>query len=126
MTQEQKLREAKKRVKRKKDFYGHLATYVAISVFLIVLNMITSPGKWWFQWPVIGWGMAVLFNYFDVFGVPGVGPMNKEWEQKPFRKNYVRWKVRKKNYPIAWSCRPYASEKTGTKVIWYKQLQKSI
>jgi hypothetical protein len=82
MTPEQKLKEAKKRVKRKKDFYEHLTTYVAISVFLVVLNMITSPGHWWFQWPVIGWGMAVLFNYFDVFGVPGVGPMNKEWEQK--------------------------------------------
>lgn len=82
MTQEQKIKEAKKRVKRKKDFYEHLTTYLAISVFLVVLNLITSPGSWWFQWPVIGWGMAVLFNYFDVFGVPGVGPMNKEWEQK--------------------------------------------
>lgn len=82
MTQEQKIIEAKKRVKRKKDFYEHLTTYVAISIFLVVLNLITSPGHWWFQWAVIGWGMAVLFNYFDVFGVPGVGPMGQEWEQK--------------------------------------------
>lgn len=82
MTQEQKLKEAKKRVKRKKEFYEHLTTYVAISIFLVALNFFTSPGRWWFQWAVFGWGMAVVFHYFDVFGVPGVGPMDKDWEQK--------------------------------------------
>ena len=82
MTEDIKYKEARKRVKRKKDFYEHLTTYIIISVFLVALNMITSPGRYWFHWPVLGWGMAVLFNYLDVFGVPGIGPMNKEWEDK--------------------------------------------
>lgn len=82
MTPEQKLKEAKQQVWRKKEFYKHLTAYLAISIFLLVLNLLTSPAHWWFQWPVLGWGMAVLFNYFDVFGVPGLGPINKEWEQK--------------------------------------------
>lgn len=90
MTYEQKLKEARKRVKRKKEFYEHLATYVAISIFLVVLNMVTSPGRWWFQWPVLGWGMAVLFNYLDVFGVPGVGPMDKDWEKKAVEEELKR------------------------------------
>ena len=82
MTEDIKYKEARKRVKRKKDFYEHLTTYIIISVFLVALNMITSPGRYWFHWPVLGWGMAVLFNYLDVFGVPGIGPMDKEWEDK--------------------------------------------
>jgi hypothetical protein len=90
MDHSDKLAEAKKRVKKKRDFYEHLTTYLVISVFLVVLNYITSPGNWWFQWPVLGWGMAVLFNYLDVFGVPGVGPMNKEWESKALREELDR------------------------------------
>ena len=85
MTEELKYKEAKKRVKRKKDFYEHLTTYIIISIFLVALNMFTSPGRWWFHWPVLGWGMAVLFNYLDVFGVPGIGPMDKDWEDKAIR-----------------------------------------
>lgn len=82
MAEDQKYKEARKRVKRKKDFYEHFTTYLIIGAFLIVLNFITSPGRWWWHWPVLGWGMAVLFNYLDVFGIPGLGPMNKEWEEK--------------------------------------------
>lgn len=100
MDHSEKLAEAKKRVKKKKDFYEHLTTYLVISVFLVVLNYITSPGNWWFQWPVLGWGMAVLFNYLDVFGVPGVGPMNKEWESKALREELDRIEREQQGLPL--------------------------
>lgn len=90
MTENKRYKEARKRVRRKKEFYEHFTTYLVISVFLLALNMITSPGKWWWHWPVLGWGMAVLFNYLDVFGIPGLGPMNKEWEEKAIEEELNR------------------------------------
>lgn len=108
MSEEQRVLEAKKRVKRKKDFYEHFTTYLIISVFLVALNLITSPGRWWFHWPILGWGMAVLFNYLDVFGVPGIGPMNKEWEEQAIEEELR--KMKKEGYS---SLPPAQKDKEG-------------
>ena len=77
-----KLAKAKKRVHKKKEFYQHLTSYLIMSVFFFVLNVTTAFGHWWFYWPIMGWGIGILFHYFDAFGYPGVGPISKEWEEK--------------------------------------------
>ena len=73
---------AKKRVKAKKEFYQHLSTYVVMAIFFFLLNAVTAFGNWWFHWPILGWGIGVLFHYFDVFGLPGVGQISNDWEDK--------------------------------------------
>ena len=50
---------ARKRVKKKKDFYSHLATYLAMGAFFLALNLLTAPGRWWFYWPMLGWGIGL-------------------------------------------------------------------
>jgi len=82
--------EARKRVKKKKDFYEHLTTFLVMSVFFFVLNMMTAPGSWWFYWPILGWGMGVLFHYLDTFGLPFVGTLSQEWEKKAFAEEVQR------------------------------------
>ena len=37
-----------------------------ILVFLFVINVITSPGHWWVQWPALGLGIAWFINLFKV------------------------------------------------------------
>jgi len=81
MTNE-KLKKARERVKKKKEFYSHLSTYVVMGIFFFVLNAVTAFGSWWFHWPLLGWGIGVLFHYFDVFGMPGVGEISEEWEAR--------------------------------------------
>jgi hypothetical protein len=81
MTNE-KLKKARERVKKKKEFYSHLSTYVVMGIFFFVLNAVTAFGSWWFHWPLLGWGIGVLFHYFDVFGLPGVGDISDEWEAR--------------------------------------------
>ncbi len=90
MSKDPHYRKAKERVTKKKEFYSHLVTYLSMSVFFIVLNLMTSRGHFWFQWPMIGWGLGVLFHYFDVFGVPGVGGLDEEWEERELRKEMRR------------------------------------
>lgn len=78
----EEVKKAKKRVKKKRDFYQHLMTFVIINCFLIALNVLTSPNTLWFQYPLLGWGIGLLFHYVDVFGVPGFDILSSEWEER--------------------------------------------
>ena len=86
----QKYKEAKKRVKAKKEFFEHLSTYLVMGGFFFFLNALTSFGNWWFFWPMLGWGIGVMFHYISVFGVPGVGQLDKEWEKRALEKELER------------------------------------
>ncbi len=81
---------AKKRVKKKKDFYQHLTSYMVMGVFFFVLNAVTSFGNWWFYWPMLGWGIGLIFHYFETFGVPGVGNFDKDWEERAIQDEMER------------------------------------
>ena len=40
-----------------------------IVVFLAVINLMTSPGEWWVQWPALGIGIAWFFSLLHVIRV---------------------------------------------------------
>jgi uncharacterized membrane protein len=66
---EQKLREkAIERLKKKRDFQTHVLIYVAVNAFLVVIWAVTSGGFFWPIFPILGWGIAVLANAWDVYG----------------------------------------------------------
>ena len=37
-----------------------------ILAFLFVINLMTSPGHWWIQWPALGIGIAWIISLFKV------------------------------------------------------------
>lgn len=37
-----------------------------ILAFLFVINLMTSPGHWWVQWPALGLGIAWVFSLLRV------------------------------------------------------------
>jgi len=37
-----------------------------ILAFLFVVNLLTSPGHWWVQWPALGLGIAWVLALFRV------------------------------------------------------------
>ena len=68
MSEETIYEEAKKRVKAKKDFYVHLAVYVCVNIFLIIIWAFPSGGGFpWFIFPLGGWGIGLIFHCLDVF-----------------------------------------------------------
>ena len=83
---------ARKRVKKIKGFYGHLAAYVVVGAFFFLMNMLTNPFDLWFYFPMLGWGIGLAFHYIGVFGVPGVGNLDKAWEEKQIEKEVQRMK----------------------------------
>ncbi len=58
---------AKRRVEAKIGFYIHLVFYVGVNILLIIINLNTSTRYLWFKWPLIGWGIGVLFHAVGVF-----------------------------------------------------------
>jgi hypothetical protein len=60
--------EALKRLKKRRDFHGHVLIYLLVNAFLVVIWAVTSPGG--FFWPVfilVGWGIGVVMNAWDVY-----------------------------------------------------------
>jgi len=79
-------RRAKKRVENKLGFYIHLAVYIAVNIFLIVINYSTSRGYLWFVWPLSGWGIGVIFHALAVFIFCGGSAIKEKMIEKEMKK----------------------------------------
>ena len=84
MNKRELIKTAKKKVMDKKRFYSHLNAFCIVTVTLFLINYFTTPGTWWFILPLIGWAMAVLGHYLNVFGIPSFKDEN--WEEKQLEK----------------------------------------
>ena len=67
MNEEEILQVARQRVEAKLYFYKHILVYIAVIFLLFVINHRTSPGYYWFVWPLLGWGIAVVIHAVKVF-----------------------------------------------------------
>lgn len=38
----------------------HLAAYALVNAGLVAINLMTTPDRLWFYWPLAGWGVGVL------------------------------------------------------------------
>jgi hypothetical protein len=70
---------AKERVEKLKGFYGNLASYLIIIPILIIINMNSSHDFQWFWFPMLGWGMGLLFHAFETFGY------GRTWEERKIK-----------------------------------------
>lgn len=80
-------REARRRVRKVKKFYNHFISWIVFSAFFIFLNFTTSPNDFWAIFPIMGWGIGVVFHAIGVFGIPGLG---KDWESRMMERELDR------------------------------------
>ena len=66
MDDQEIYQKAKKRVEAKIRFYVHLTVYVVVNILLIIVNLTTSTKYLWFKWPLIIWGLGLLFHSVGV------------------------------------------------------------
>ncbi len=71
MENQESYEKAKKRVEAKIGFYIHLAVYVGVNIFLIIINLSVSPETHWFKWPLLGWGIGLFFHGLSIFVFSG-------------------------------------------------------
>lgn len=83
MDEEQRYQKAKERVQEIKGFYIHLMIYICVNIGLFLINFLSSPGHWWFYWPLIGWGIGVGAHAIGVFGLGSL--LGEDWEERKIK-----------------------------------------
>jgi hypothetical protein len=83
MSEEQIYEEATKRVKAKRDFWGHFASYAVVNVICFLIWAFASSGGYpWFLWVLGPWGLFVILpHYLRIFVFEGKS-QNRAIEQE--------------------------------------------
>jgi hypothetical protein len=63
-------RMAVERIHKRSDFKAHLLAYVLVNAFLVAIWAVTGAGFFWPVFPILGWGIGVAFNAWDVYRRP--------------------------------------------------------
>ena len=62
-TDEEQLRQmALKRIKKRRDFYWHLVTYLVVNALLVFVWAIGPRVSFWPMWVMAGWGIGLAFH----------------------------------------------------------------
>jgi adenylate cyclase len=81
----------RKEVARLKKFYRHLSWYAVINGAMFILNMVTSPGYWWWLWVAFGTGIPLAFHALRAYDVAGM-VLGHDWEERKTREVQERMK----------------------------------
>jgi len=87
MENQEAYERAKKRVEAKMGFYVHFVVYVGVNILLIVINFLSSPHYLWFKWPLMGWGIGLLFHGLGVFVFSKGKSIKERMIEKEMKKN---------------------------------------
>lgn len=74
---------AVERVEKMKEFYQNLVTYLIFIPVFIFINLRFSPQFHWFYFPIIGWGIGVLFHGLDAYNYSIF--LGRDWEEKKIK-----------------------------------------
>ena len=78
---------ARKRVEARVGFYVHLGIYIAVGILLLTINLKNSPETLWVKWPMMGWGIGVLFHAAGTFIFPTRSEIINNMVEKEMKKN---------------------------------------
>jgi hypothetical protein len=68
ISEDQLRRRAVKRLQEQAGFWTHLAIYLAVNAFVVLIWYFTGAGFFWPIFPIAGWGIGLAANAWDAFG----------------------------------------------------------
>lgn len=71
------------RVEKLKEFYQNLASYVIVMPILVYINLEFTPWFPWFWFPLVGWGIGVLFHWLDANNYNIF--LGRNWEERKIK-----------------------------------------
>lgn len=60
-------RRAEKRLEDKRGLGAHVLAYLMVNAFLVAIWFWTESGFFWPIFSIIGWGIGVVFNIWEVY-----------------------------------------------------------
>jgi hypothetical protein len=76
-------RDVRRQVRGLRSFYHHLVVFAVVNTGLAVINLVVSPARLWFYWPLLGWAVWLVLHAFRSF-VRGRW-LGAEWEERKTR-----------------------------------------
>ena len=67
MSEDEDYKKAVARVDEKIGFYRHLESFIIVNVIFIVMNVLFSPGEWWFYWITGLWAIGLIIHFLKTF-----------------------------------------------------------
>ncbi len=67
MSDDDLYRKAEKRADEKIAFHRHLYSFIAVNIVFIIMNVVFSPGEWWFYWITGLWAIGLIFHFLKVY-----------------------------------------------------------
>jgi hypothetical protein len=55
-------------MEKKQDFAIHVAAYLAVNAFLVVIWAVADGGDFWPIVPIVAWGIGLALHAWSVFG----------------------------------------------------------
>ena len=80
----ERYQKASKKVQEIKGFYSHLIAYLFVIPIIAFVNIKYTPEHFRFFYPMIGWGIGVLFHGIGVFGTDNL--FGRDWEKRKIKK----------------------------------------
>jgi 2TM domain len=85
---QEKLKRIKKQVAEVKDFYIHLMVYLVVNFSLVLVYFFSTENienvGFWPIWPILGWGIGIIFHALSVFVFDG--EVFAKWEDQEIAK----------------------------------------
>lgn len=78
--EDKRYAEAKERAEQVQGLLIHVLVYAVVNTALFLIDLLTGGG-WWFFWPLLGWGIALLLHALVTF-VPLFSP---DWVERRAR-----------------------------------------
>jgi uncharacterized ion transporter superfamily protein YfcC len=66
-TEEELREQAISQLKKKRDFRTHIFIYLLVNTMLVVIWAVTGSGFFWPIFPILGWGVGIGANAWDVY-----------------------------------------------------------
>jgi hypothetical protein len=63
-------KQALKRIKEKRDVGAHFLAFVLVNALLVAVWAMTDVGFFWPIFPIVGWGIGIVFHAWDAFARP--------------------------------------------------------
>lgn len=84
-TDEELRNRALKRLKAKRDLQAHILAYVTVNLMLVGIWWVSGVGFFWPIFPILGWGIGLAFNVWDVMS-PEPDPARVREEMERLRR----------------------------------------
>jgi uncharacterized membrane protein YvlD (DUF360 family) len=80
---DEKLLKAYKRVKKIKGFYIYLIAYFVVNIIFFIINLVATPGDWWFFYPLAIMTFVLFWVTMDAFVFSR--KRNSGWEKRKLK-----------------------------------------